>query len=322
MDADKPGDLMRRVRGVLRARHYSRLTERAYVGWIRRYIMFHGKRHPRELDAAHVEAFLTSLAVDAEVSASTQNQALSALLFLYSKVLGQELEWIRGAVRARPAARLPVVLSPEEVAGLLSELSGVYWLIGCLLYGSGLRLMESLRLRVKDVDFDAKQIVVRDGKGGKDRVTMLPEKALGPLRLHVGTRREEHARELARGRGIAPLPPSLRRKYPWACAELGWQYVFAASRDVFSHELGGYVRWHLHEKSLQREVRRAARRAGISKPATCHSLRHSFATHLLQRGQDIRTIQQLLGHKDVRTTMIYTHVAGINHLGTMSPLDT
>lgn len=305
----------------MRAGHYSRMTEKAYCGWIRRFILFHGKRHPSEMGADEVEAFLTHLAVTGKVSASTQTQALSALLFLYRRVLRVELPWLDGATRARKPARLPVVLSHDEVRAVLGELRGVYWLIATLLYGAGLRLMECLRLRVKDVDFRAKQIVVRDGKGGKDRVTVLPEAVTDHLRLHLERREERHRHECSRGGGEVHLPPALSRKYPNARREWGWQYVFAASKDAYSTELARFVRWHVHEKSVQFAVREAVRRARIMKPASCHTFRHSFATHLLQRGADIRTIQELLGHQDVRTTMIYTHVAGLGATATPSPLD-
>jgi integron integrase len=313
---------MQAVRAALRAGHYSRLTERAYVAWIRRFILFHGKRHPTEMGAAEVESFLTSLAVDQKVAASTQNQALGALLFLYRKVLNTDLPWITGVVRAKKPLRLPVVLTVEEVEGLLSRLDGPYWLIGSLLYGSGVRLLECLRLRVKDISFDSLHIVVRDGKGGKDRVTMLPNAVVPALRAHLELRRRRHTYERRRGGGEVYLPQALGRKYPAASHEWAWQFVFAADVDVFLPSIGRKVRWHLHEKSVQRAIHRAVLSAGILKPASCHTLRHSFATHLLQRGYDIRTIQELLGHKDVSTTMIYTHVAGLGATGTVSPLDS
>jgi integron integrase len=313
--------LMDRVRGKLRAGHYSHLTEKAYVAWIRRFILFHGKQHPLTLGPAHVEAFLTHLAVQNRVSAATQTQALNALLFLYRRVLDVELPWLHSVVRAKRPVRLPVVLTPDEVAAVLASLRGVHWLIGALLYGSGLRLMECLRLRVKDVDLAARQLTVRSGKGDKDRVTVLADAALGPLEEHLARRREQHRLDLTRGSGVVYLPDALHRKYPSASREWGWQFVFAANRDVVLYD-GRAVRWHVHEKGVQRAMREAIRRAGIDKPASCHTLRHSFATHLLQRGQDIRTIQELMGHADVSTTMIYTHVAGIGGTGTVSPLDT
>lgn len=318
----QPPLLIQAVRAALRAGHYSRLTERAYVAWIRRFILFHDKRHPAQMGAAEIESFLTWLAVDQKVAASTQNQALGALLFLYRKVLNTELPWITGVVRAKKPLRLPVVLTVNEVEALLTRLDGPYWLIGSLLYGSGVRLLECLRLRVKDISFDSLHIVVRDGKGGKDRVTMLPNAVVPALRAHLELRRRRHTYERRRGGGEVFLPQALSRKYPAAPYEWAWQFVFAADADVFLPSIGRKVRWHLHEKSVQRAIRRAVLSAGILKPASCHTLRHSFATHLLQRGYDIRTIQELLGHKDVSTTMIYTHVAGLGATGTVSPLDT
>jgi integron integrase len=312
---------MDRVRAKLRAGHYSHLTEKAYVTWIRRFILFHQKQHPLTLGTEHIEAFLSDLAIERKVSASTQNQALNALLFLYRRVLEVELPWLDNVMRARKPARLPVVLTPEEIAAVFANLRGNYWLICSLLYGSGLRLMECLRLRVKDVDLQAHQLTVRSGKGQKDRVTVLAEAAVTPLEQHLARRREQHAIDLARGSGAVYLPDALARKYPNASRQWAWQFVFAADRDLVLRD-GKRVRWHLHEKSVQRAMQEAVRRAGIAKPASCHTLRHSFATHLLQRGQDIRTIQELLGHNDVSTTMIYTHVAGIGATGTVSPLDS
>jgi integron integrase len=312
--------LMDRVRGKLRAGHYSHLTEKAYVTWIRRFILFHGKQHPLTLGPAHVEAFLTHLAVQRKVASPTQNQALNALLFLYRRVLEVELPWLDSVVRAKKPARLPVVLTADEVAAVLAALRGVHWLIGGLLYGSGLRLMECLRLRVKDVDLHARQLIVRSGKGDKDRVTVLADAIVAPLEQHLARRQEQHRLDCARGSGAVYLPDALHRKYPGATREWAWQFVFAAHRDVVLWDKRA-VRWHMHEKGVQRAMREAIRRAGITKPASCHTLRHSFATHLLQRGQDIRTIQELMGHSDVSTTMIYTHVAGISAAGTVSPLD-
>jgi integron integrase len=321
MDVRSEPSLRHRIHSLLRAGGYSRLTEKAYVGWIARFIAFHGKRHPADLGANHVEAFLSHLAIERRVAPATQAQALNALLFLYRKVLGVDLPWLNGVVRAKKPQRLPIVLSVDEVRATLAELDGVFWLIGGLLYGSGLRLMECLRLRVKDIDFGAHQIVVRSGKGAKDRVTMLPDSIAHALRLHLEEARETHRRNLARGGGEVHLPYALHQKYPNAGRSWGWQFVFPAARDVYLPDVGRYVRWHLNEKSVQRAMQRALRTAGILKPASCHTLRHSFATHLLQRGQDIRTIQELLGHKDVNTTMIYTHVAGLGATGTASPLD-
>jgi integron integrase len=313
--------LMDRVRAKLRAGHYSHLTEKAYVTWIRRFILFHQKQHPLTLGPDHIEAFLTHLAIDRKVSASTQNQALNALLFLYRRVLEVDLPWLDRVIRARKPSRLPVVLTPDEVVAVLANMRGVYWLICGLLYGSGLRLMECLRLRVKDVDLQGRQLTVRSGKGQKDRMTVLAETVLAPLEQHLARRREQHALDRARNSGVAYLPDALDRKYPNASRQWAWQFVFPAERDIVLRDGKRAVRWHLHEKSVQRAMQDAVRRAGLTKPASCHTLRHSFATHLLQRGQDIRTIQQLLGHNDVSTTMIYTHVAGIGATGTVSPLD-
>jgi integron integrase len=313
---------MQRVHAALRTGHYSHLTEKAYVAWIRRYILYHGRQHPADLGPDHIGAFLSHLAVARKVAPPTQNQALNALLFLYRRVLGIELPWLDEIVRAKKPAQLPTVLTMDEVAALLGELRGEHWLIGGLLYGSGLRLMECLRLRVKDVDFPQRQIVVRAGKGAKDRVTLLAQSITPALELHLDRRRAQHRRDCANGSGEVYLPFALRTKYPHAAREWAWQFVFAAQRDVFLADLGRKVRWHVHEKGVQRAVREAVLRVGIAKPASCHTLRHSFATHLLQRGADIRTIQQLLGHQDVSTTMIYTHVAGLGATGTVSPLDS
>jgi len=321
MDGASRAALRQQIRAVLRAGHYSHLTERAYFGWIRRFVLFNDGKHPAELGAQEVGSFLSQLAMQAKVAPSTQNQALNALLFLYRRVLGVELPWLDDVVRAKKPQRLPTVLNENEVRAVLAELQGVYWLIGGLLYGSGLRLMECLRLRVKDVDFTHRQILVRNGKGGRDRVTVLANSVGAPLRTHLEQRREQHRRRLERGGGEVYLPYALHRKYPSAGRTWAWQFVFAANREVFFPEFERSLCWHLHEKSVQRAMQGALRRAGIEKPASCHTLRHSFATHLLQRGQDIRTIQELLGHKDVSTTMIYTHTAGIGATGTISPLD-
>lgn len=322
MNPTKPPRLLDQVRQALRSRHYSYLTEKAYVGWIKRFILFHGKRHPSHLGTPEIEAFLSWLAQDRKVAASTQNQALSALLFLYSKVLGTELPWLKGVIRAKRPERLPVVLTANEVEAVLARLDGIYWLIASLLYGSGLRLMECLRLRVKDIELTRRQLVIRDGKGAKDRVTMLADQSAKTLAVHLERRREQHRADVKHGGGEVYLPYALTRKYRSAARQWPWQFVFAAKCDIYLPELGRKARWHLHEKSVQYAVRNAVLRSGVSKPATCHTLRHSFATHLLQQGQDIRTIQKLLGHKDVSTTMLYTHVAGLNAVGTMSPLDT
>ena len=315
-----PPKLLDQVRQAIRLRHYSRRTEAAYVAWIRRFIVFHRKRHPRELGEREVTAFVSSLA-SRGVSASTQNQALSAILFLYAVVLGQRLEWMNDIVRAQRPARLPVVMSRDEVSSLLSRLHGPVWLMASLMYGAGLRLLECVELRVKDLNFDRGELTIRDGKGGKDRVTMLPACMKRPLADHLNRVKAQHDADLAAGRGSVALPGSLRAKYPSAPFEWAWQWVFPATRSYFDRETGERRRHHLHESVLQRAVKDAARAAGISRPATPHSLRHSFATHLLEAGYDIRTIQELLGHRDVSTTMIYTHVLNQGGRGVRSPLD-
>jgi integron integrase len=309
------------VRIAIRARHYSSSTERAYVGWIKRYIFFHQKRHPVEMGEAEIRAFLADLATRRRVSASTQNQALSAILFLYRDVLDRDLAWVDGVVRPRRPVRLPVVLTREEVQATLSHLQGTPWLMAALLYGAGLRLLECCRLRVKDVDFARREILVRNGKGQKDRVTMLPAVVRGPLASHLDRVRTRHAMDLRDGMGTVELPDALATKYSGAAREWGWQWVFPASRPHVDKETGEHRRHHLHESVLQRAVKEAVRRAGIPKPASCHSLRHAFATHLLEAGYDIRTIQELLGHRDVATTMIYTHVLNRGGRGVRSPLD-
>lgn len=296
-------------------------TEQAYVGWVRRFILANDKRHPRELGARHVEAFLTRLATHGKVSASTQNQALSALLFLYREVLMQELPWMDDIRRAKRPERLPVVLSREEVAALLAEMTGVTWLMASLLYGAGLRLMECLRLRVQDVDFLRREITVRQGKGGKDRRTMLPAMTVDALQGQLAETRRIHERDLAAGFGEVWLPDALARKYTHAAREWIWQYVFPASVRSVDPRTGITRRHHLDETVLQRAVKNAVRRARLDKPATCHTLRHSFATHLIEDGYDIRTVQELLGHKDVSTTQIYTHVLNRGGRGVLSPLD-
>jgi integron integrase len=312
--------LLDQVRQAIRLRHYSRRTEAAYVAWIRRFIVFHRKRHPRELGEPEVTAFVSSLAARG-VSASTQNQALNAILFLYSAVLHQQLERMNEIVRAQRPARLPVVLSRDEVSSLLSQLRGPVWLMASLMYGAGLRLLECVELRVKDVNFDRGDVTIRDGKGGKDRVTMLPASLKAPLASHLHRVKAQHDADLAAGRGGVALPGSLRTKYPNAPFEWAWQWVFPATRFYTDRETHERRRHHLHESVLQRAIKDAARAAGISRPATPHSLRHSFATHLLEAGYDIRTIQELLGHRDVSTTMIYTHVLNRGGRGVQSPLD-
>ncbi|HJR12800.1 MAG TPA: integron integrase [Rhodanobacteraceae bacterium] len=317
----RPPHLLDRMRARIRRLGLSIRTEEAYVNWVRRFILANGKRHPRELGAREVEAFLTHLAMHGHVSASTQNQALSALLFLYREVLQQELPWMENIRRAKKPERLPVVLSREEVAALLDEMSGVTWLMASLLYGAGLRLMECVRLRVQDVDFVRREITVRRGKGGKDRRTMLPAMVVEALQGQLAEARRVHERDLAAGCGAVWLPDALARKYPNAAREWGWQYVFPASSRSTDPRSGVERRHHLDETVLQRAVKQAVRRARIDKHATCHTLRHSFATHLIEGGYDIRTIQELLGHKDVSTTQIYTHVLNRGGRGVLSPLD-
>ncbi len=318
--ADKPR-LLDQVREKLRVKHYAIRTERAYLEWIKRFIRFHGLKHPASMGAQEVERFLSHLAVEGKVAASTQNQALSALVFLYREVLGEDLGWMDDLTRAKRPARLPVVLTQAETRALLARLDGRSWIMASLLYGAGLRLMECVRLRVKDVDFEMRQVTVRDGKGQKDRVTMLPQSVAEPLRVHLTKVKALHEEDLEAGFGEVYLPFALERKYRGAPREWGWQYVFPASRRSMDPRSGKERRHHLDEKSLQRAVKKAVREAGIAKPASCHTLRHSFATHLLQSGYDIRTVQELLGHKDVSTTMIYTHVLNRGGKGVRSPLD-
>jgi integron integrase len=313
--------LLDQVRDAIRVRHYSIRTEQAYVGWTKRFILFHGKRHPEDMGKAEVEAFLTHLAVKDNVAVSTQNQALNAILFLYRKVLDKDIDWPEDAVRAKKPARLPVVLTVEEVRDLLSQLNGTYWLMASLLYGSGLRLMECLRLRVKDLELERREITVRHGKGGKDRVTLLPGKLIDALKAQLGRAHVLHQTDLADGFGAVYLPNALEKKYPNASREWAWQYVFPAGKRSVDPRSAIERRHHVGETALQHGVKNAVRRAGISKPASCHSLRHSFATHLLESGYDIRTVQELLGHQDVRTTMIYTHVLNRGGRGVLSPLD-
>jgi integron integrase len=313
--------LIDRVRDAIRSRHYSRRTEKTYWYWIRWFIRFHGMRHPAEMGGAEVQSFLSWLATERDVAAATQNQALSALLFLYQKVLGQELPWLDGISRAKRPVRLPAVLSEAEVRRLLGGLHGVKWLMASLLYGSGLRQIECLTLRVKDVNFAYRQILVRDAKGGKDRVTMLPEGVIEPLQEHLGRVRLLHRRDLAEGFGEVSLPHALARKYPRAGYEWGWQFVFPSKNRSTDPATGVIRRHHVYPDTLHRAIKRAAAAAAIIKPVSCHTLRHSFATHLLERGQDIRTVQELLGHSDVSTTMIYTHVLNRGARGVKSPLD-
>ncbi len=316
-----PPKLLDQVRGRIRVKHYSISTEKLYVQWIKRFILFNGKRHPAELGATEVEAFLTHLAVDGHVSASTQNQALSALLFLYKEVLVMDLPWLENVVRAKRPVRLPVVLTRTEVRAVLVRMKGIYALMANMLYGTGMRLMECVRLRVKDVDFERGEIVVRDGKGGKDRVTMLPSSVVAGLQAHMQQRRALFEDDRAKGKADVFLPDALARKYPNAATEWPWQYIFPSGSYSVDPRSGAERRHHIDEKLLQRAMKKAVQAAGITKLATPHTLRHSFATHLLEAGYDIRTVQALLGHSDVSTTMIYTHVLNKGGLGVVSPLD-
>ena len=316
-----PPKLLDQLRARVRRLGLAIRTEEAYAGWVRRFILANGKRHPRDMGAREVEAFLTDLATRGRVAASTQNQALSALLFLYREVLGVELPWLENIRRAKKPERLPTVLTRDEVAAVLAQMSGVTWLMAGLLYGGGLRLMECLRLRVQDIDFVRREITVRQGKGGKDRRTMLPAMMVDALQGQVAEARRLHERDLAAGFGAVWLPHALDRKYPNAACEWAWQYVFPASVRSVDPRSGAERRHHLDETVLQRAMKNAVRRTGIAKPATCHTLRHSFATHLLESGSDIRTVQELLGHADVSTTQIYTHVLNRGASGVVSPLD-
>ncbi len=316
-----PMRLLDQVRHRIRLKHYSIRTEQAYVDWIRRYIHFHGKRHPAAMCAPEIEAFLTDLAVARNVAAATQNQARSALLFLYREILAIELPWLENVQPAKTSTHLPVVLTRAEVANVLDRLDGTHRLIGALLYGSGMRIMEGVRLRVKDVEFARGEIVVRDGKGAKDRMTMLSRNLAPRLRAHLVDVHELHRQDLSDGFGATWLPAALQRKYPGAACDWGWQYVFP-SRNISRDPRSGVVRrHHVSDQAFQRAMRQAVRDAGIVKPATPHTLRHSFATHLLESGYDIRTVQELLGHSDVSTTMIYTHVLNRGGRGVVSPLD-
>lgn len=310
------------VRETLRTRHYSRRTEKSYCRWIVRYIVFHGMRHPAELGEAELNAFLSHLAVNQGVSASTQNQALSALLFLYKFVLNRPVASLGEVARAKKSKRLPVVLTPEEVHRVLERLKRQNRLIAAILYGTGVRLIECLRLRVQDIDFGRHEITVRNGKGAEDRVTMLPERIHKPLRAHLERVKTVHQRDLAQGWGRVEMPGALIRKFPNAASEWRWQWVFPQQRRWRNPESGEQGRHHIHPSIVQKAVSEAVRHAGIAKRATCHTFRHSFATHLLENGYDIRTVQELLGHRDVRTTMIYTHVLNRGGRGVRSPLDT
>lgn len=321
LEAPAKPRLLDQLRASIRTKHYSLRTEKTYIYWVRYYIHWHGMRHPRDMGGAEIKAFLSMLANARNVSASTQNQALAALLYLYKNVLDMDLPWIDGIERAKRAPRLPVVLTQAEVGRVLAHTTGTPGLIIRLLYGTGMRLMEAMRLRVKDVEFDQRIILVRDGKGGKDRVVPLPESLVQPLRDQIAARLKMHHVDLARGMVDVQLPHALARKYPNAPREWAWQYVFAAADYSIDPQSGAKRRHHLHEKNIQRAMHAAVLAAGIDKPASCHTLRHSFATHLLESGADIRTVQELLGHSDVSTTMIYTHVVARGAHGVRSPLD-
>lgn len=312
---------LEKVRQAIRVRHYSIRTEQAYLEWTRRFILFHRKRHPQEMGEREVSAFLTHLAVDRNVAANTQNQALNALVFVYKVVLERPLGDIPNAVRAKKPKKLPVVLTQDEVKRVLAALNGHHWLAVCLMYGSGLRLMECVRLRVQDLDFDHRAIIVRNGKGMKDRVVTLPDSLIIPLQRHLGGVKNLHEKDIGDGYGAVYLPFALARKYPNAPKAWGWQYVFPAQERSMDPRSNLMRRHHLGETSLQRAMKKAVRTAGIIKPASCHTLRHSFATHLLQRGMDIRTVQEQLGHKDVRTTQIYTHLINRGGAAVVSPLN-
>ena len=320
-DEPRPGRLMDEVRRCLRVKHYSLRTEQAYVGWIRRFILASDKRHPKDMGGPEEEQFLSNLAVQGRVAASTQNQALSALLFLYREVLAVELPWLDNVVRAKRPQRVPSVLSRDEVQRLLLAMEGRPWLLASLLYGTGMRLMECLRLRVKDVDFARNEITVREGKGGKDRRTVLPRTLLEPLQREIERARQIHHDDLAQGYGATWLPFALARKYPRAPKEFGWQYVFSSVQRSRDPRDGVVRRHHIDDSVLARAIKRARTQAAINKPVSAHTLRHSFATHLLESGYDIRTIQELLGYADVSTTMIYAHVLNKGGRGVLSPLD-
>ena len=313
--------LLDQVREVCRLKHFSIRTEQSYTHWIKRFILFHNKRHPLDMSEQEVRQFISSLATNCNVAASTQTQALSALLFLYRDVLKTGLRFINGIERAKRPKRVPIVLTREEVSAVLDQLSGTLHIMASLLYGSGLRLIECVRLRVKDVDFSYRQITVVDGKGGKDRVTILPSRLMEPLQRHLSRVKLLHEDDLSEGFGEVYLPYALDRKYPNAAGEWAWQYVFPASKRSIDPRSGRQRRHHVSERVLQRAVNEAVRRAKIAKPASCHTFRHSFATHLLEAGYDIRTVQELLGHKDVSTTMIYTHVLNKGGKGVKSPLE-
>lgn len=312
--------LLDQVKNELSVNHYSKKTEEAYIGWIKRFILFHNKRHPIDMGAEEIKSFLDNLVTNHHVSSATQNQALQGILFLYKNILNKDVGWIENIKWSTRVKHLPVVLSKREVAKIFDNLEGTNKLIVSLLYGSGLRLSEALRLRIKDIDFDYGQIIVRDGKGEKDRHTILPNSIIPELKKHLNEVYKQHKIDLSKGKGETILPYALARKYPNAGKEFGWQYAFPADKFIKDKDSGLVTRWHIHESTIQRAVKDAVRKSGITKPASPHTFRHSFATHLLENGYDIRTIQELLGHQSVKTTMIYTHVLN-RGLGVKSPLD-
>lgn len=312
--------LLDQVRRHLRSRYYSRKTEEAYIKWIREFIIFNGKKYPTELDKTHVEKFLSHLAVEKQVAAPTQNQALCAIVYLYKNYFEKDFGWLEGIVRASNKKKLPVVFAKSEAINVINNMEGDAYLIASILYGSGLRLGECLNLRIKDVDFEYKSLTIRDSKGEKDRTTILSQKIIPLLRDHIREVGKNHQNDLAKGKGETNLPYALARKYPNAAKEFGWQYLFPANKFVRENTTGLVYRYHIHESTIQKEIKKAVRKAGINKPASAHTFRHSFATHLLENSYDIRTIQELLGHKSLRTTMIYTHIIENLH-GVRSPLD-
>ena len=312
--------LLDKVRTELRTKHYSRKTETAYSNWIRRFILFNNKRHPNEMGAEEIKSFVDNLVTNHHVSSATQNQALQGILFLYKNILNKDVGWIENIKRSSRVKHLPVVLSKKEVSKVFSNLEGTIKIIVSLLYGSGLRLAEALKLRIKDIDFDYKQILVRDGKGEKDRHTILPDSVIPELKKHLNRVYLKHTEDLKMGKGETILPYALKKKYPNVGKEFGWQYAFPADKFIRDKESGLTFRWHIHESTIQRAVKEAVKKAGLTKSASPHTFRHSFATHLLENGYDIRTIQELLGHNSVKTTMIYTHVLN-RGLGVKSPLD-
>lgn len=320
-DAPQKPRLIEQIRASMRTAHYSLRTENTYIYWIKLFIHWHGNRHPKDMGAREIEAFLSMLATDRHISPSTQNQALSALLYLYKRVLDIDLPWMDGITRAKRRQHIPTVLTQAETAAVLRHSSGTHGLVLRLLYGCGMRLMEALRLRVKDIDFGARIIVVRDGKGGKDRVVPLPNSLVDALRAQIARRQQWHNIDLSHGNVDVDLPYAIARKYPNAHKEWAWQFIFATDHYCRDPITGAMRRHHIHEKGVQRAMNAAVEAAGIAKQASCHTLRHSFATHLLESGADIRTVQELLGHSDVKTTQIYTHVSTVGAAGTISPLD-